>query len=515
MLPAIAEPEELRVLISAPTGRDAELLRKILEDTGISCQVCPDLLAVQLEMRNGAGAVVLTEEAINGSLPELEETLRSELPWSRLPFLVFPAGTGIETVSPRIRSLARAAAVTLLDRPIRKLSLISSVEAALRTRRQQYEVRELLSRLERDVKSRDEFLAMLSHELRNPLATILTAVQLAERREAGAGPWRERGVILRQTQLLSRLVDDLLDVSRVTAGKIFLHRGSVNVRDLVERCVQAAGAEAASRKIELRVVGGPRRWILEGDSIRLEQVVNNLLSNALKYTPPGGLVEVTVAPEESDGKIRVRDTGVGIEPEVLPRVFDLFAQGEKTLARSQGGLGIGLTLVRSLVELHGGTVRAESEGPGRGSTFIVSLPRLAQEPAEAARPRQSPQVSALRILVVEDHEDLREGLCELLEELGHTVVAAQDGKDGIAAAIKARPDVAIVDIGLPVLDGYAFARRIRETLGRRPLLIALTGYGLEEDRRRALEAGFDDYLAKPATAGAIQRALARGVVTAS
>jgi signal transduction histidine kinase len=416
----------------------------------------------------------------------------------------------MEAVSPRIRRLSRAAAVTLLDRPIRKLSLISSVEAALRTRRQQYEVRELLSRLERDVKSRDEFLAMLSHELRNPLATILTAIQLAEHREAGAGPWRERGVILRQTQLLSRLVDDLLDVSRVTAGKIVLHRAPVNVRDLVERCVQAASSEAASRKIELRVVGGgPRRWVLEGDSIRLEQVVNNLLSNALKYTPKGGLVEVTVAPGESEGEIRVRDTGVGIEPEILPRVFDLFTQGEKTLARAQGGLGIGLTLVRSLVELHGGTVRAESEGAGRGSTFIVRLPRLAQEPSEAARPRQVQQVSALRILVVEDHEELRESLCELLEELGHIVFAARNGEEGIATAIKARPDVALVDIGLPVLDGYAFARRIRETLGRRPLLIALTGYGLAEDRRRALEAGFDDYLAKPATAGAIQRALAR------
>jgi signal transduction histidine kinase len=510
MLPAIAEPEELRVLIAAPTGRDAELLRQMLEKAGISCRVCPDLLGVQLEMRAGAGAVVLTEEALNGSLPELEETLRSELPWSRLPFLVFPANpSGIEAVSPRVRRLAKAAAVTLLDRPIRKLSLISSVEAALRNRRQQYEVRELLSRLERDVKSRDEFLAMLSHELRNPLATILTAVQLAERRESGAGPWRERGTILRQTQLLSRLVDDLLDVSRVTAGKIVLHRAPVDVRELVERCAQAVSSEAASRKIELRVRGGQRRWVLEADAVRLEQVVNNLLTNALKYTPPGGTVEVTVVPEESEGEIRVRDTGVGIEPEILPRVFDLFAQGEKTLARAQGGLGIGLTLVRSLVELHGGSVRAQSEGSGRGSTFIVRLPRLAQEPAEAARPRQSPQVTALRILVVEDHEDLREGLCELLEDLGHTVFAATNGEDGIAAAIKARPDVALVDIGLPVLDGYAFARRIRQELGRRPLLIALTGYGLEEDRRRALEAGFDDYLAKPATAGAIQRALAR------
>jgi signal transduction histidine kinase/CheY-like chemotaxis protein len=508
MRPAAAEPEELRVLIAAPTGRDAALLRQLLDQVGIRSEVCPNLLALLQEMRLGAGAVLLSEEALDDSLPEFEETLKSEAPWSRLPFLLFPSGSArAEVISPRARRLTSAAAVTLLDRPIRKVSLVSAVEAALRTRRQQYEVRDLLARLERGVKSRDEFLAMLSHELRNPLATILMAAQLAERRKAPDGQWSE--MILRQTRLLSRLVDDLLDVARVTAGKIVLQRSPVDVGELVERCVQSLSAAATSQRVELQLQNGPRRWLLEGDSVRLEQIVNNLLTNALKYTPPGGLVEITVAAGDSQGEIRIRDTGVGIEPENLPRIFELFAQADTTLARAQGGLGIGLTLVRALVDLHGGTVRAESEGPGRGSTFIVWLPRLREAPAGVAPANELVSVSAMRILVVEDHEELREGLRALLEEMGHTVVAARDGNEGIEAAIRDRPQVALVDIGLPVLDGYAFARRVRETLGRRPLLIALTGYGLEDDRRRALEAGFDDYLAKPATVGAIQRALAR------
>ena len=513
MPPAGADPLEERVLIVAPRGRDGALVERLLEAEGIPSAVCRDLAGLVIEMRSGAGAVLLTEEALDSSVVELEEVLAKQLPWSSVPVLLFPAGASMpEAVSPRVRRLNDLAALTLLDRPIRKLSLISAVRAALRARRQQYQVRDLLDRLERDVRHRDEFLAILSHELRNPLGAILTAVQLMER-GTEVGLARERSIILRQTRLLSRLVDDLLDVSRVASGKVALQRVPVDVRELVDRCVQSQAWAADSRRIALTFDVGTEPWCLEGDPVRLEQVVNNLLTNALKYTPPGGEIAVTLAVGPAQGEIRVVDSGVGIDANILPRIFDLFTQADKTLDRSQGGLGIGLTLVRSLVQMHGGTVRAESPGPGEGSAFVVRLPRLPPETgAGAARSSEAAEQEASesrRILVVEDNEDLREGLASLLRQLGHDVVAAGDGEEGIEKAITERPEVALVDIGLPRLDGYGVARRIREVFGPGVFLVALTGYGLADDRRRALEAGFDEHLTKPATAGAIQKLLAR------
>ena len=511
MPPTSGEPLEERVLVVAPRGRDAALVERLLAEEEIGCESCRDLAGLAIEMRNGAGVVLLTEEALDSSAEEFEEVLATQLPWSNLPILLFPAGTSSpEAISARVRRLNDLAAVTLLDRPIRKVSLASAVRSALRTRRQQYDVRDLLERLEQDVRQRDEFLAILGHELRNPLGAILTAVQLMDRVENGRSA-RERSIILRQTRLLSRLVDDLLDVSRVASGKIILQRVPIDVRDLVERCVQSHSAAAEARRIDLAIDPKRATWCVEGDPVRLEQVVNNLLTNALKYTQPGGQIRVSVEPGAAHGDIRVADTGVGIDGQMLPHIFDLFTQADKTLDRSQGGLGIGLTLVRSLVELHGGAVRAESAGPGRGSTFVVTLPRLAGESgAAAAGPSDAAEAEdaeSRRILIVEDNADLREGLAGLLRAMGHDVVSAEDGEQGIEKAIAERPDVALVDIGLPLLDGYGVARRIREVYGPRVYLIALTGYGLAEDRRRALEAGFDAHLTKPASAGAIQTVL--------
>ena len=510
---ADADPLEQRVLIVAPRGRDASLVERLLEEEGIGSRACPDLDGLAIEMRSGAGAVLLTEEALDSSAGEFEEVLAAQLPWSNLPILLFPAGSSArEAISPRVRRLNDLAAVTLLDRPIRKLSLSSAVGAALRARRQQYEVRDLLVRLALEVRRRDEFLAILGHELRNPLGAIVTAVQLMERRTEGASS-AERAIILRQTRLLSRLVDDLLDVSRVASGKIVLQRSRVDMRELVERCVQSLAAAATSRRIEVAVDTGTEPWRLEGDPVRLEQVVNNLLTNAIKYTPPGGRIAITVKARGSHGEIRISDTGMGIDSRMLPRIFDLFTQADKTLDRSQGGLGIGLTLVRSLVELHGGAVRAESPGPGHGSTFVVRLHRLPSDSAaglsgsaEAAEPDPA---ESRRILVIEDNDDLREGLASLLRYMGHDVVAAGNGEEGIEKAITQKPEVALVDIGLPRLDGYGVARRIREIFGGRVFLVALTGYGLADDRRRALDAGFDEHLTKPATAGALVNILAR------
>ena len=501
---------ESRVLLLAPTGRDALLASRVLSEAGIGAHVCSTLEELQRGIREGAGAALMTEEGLSATaVADLAGVLANQPAWSNLPVLVFSGGEAKgEAVAPALRRLVEVADVTLLDRPIRKVTLISAVQAALRTRQRQYQVRDFLLQLERGVRERDQFLAMLGHELRNPLGAILTAVQLMEQKEAKALT-RERTVIHRQTRLLSRLVDDLLDVSRVTSGKIALERVPVDIRELVERCVQGQAVTASSRRIELTLSVEESSFMTEGDPVRLEQIVNNLLTNALKYTPSGGHVEVTLAADGPDAEIRVKDTGVGIDSEVLPRVFDLFTQAESTLDRAQGGLGIGLTLVRSLVSLHGGTVRAESSGRGEGSTFIVRLPLA--ERAVSRDLQEAPHTAgppARRILLVEDNADVREGLKILLEEAGHEVRTAQDGLEGVELALAHQPEVALVDIGLPRLDGYAVARSLRESLGHEVLLIALTGYGLPEDRRRAFESGFDAHLTKPVTLNAILELLA-------
>jgi CheY-like chemotaxis protein len=290
---------------------------------------------------------------------------------------------------------------------------------------------------------------------------------------------------------LTRLVNDLLEASRVATGKIVLNCEPVDVAAIVKRCLSILDVTGHHLEAELQSA-----WV-DADETRMEQVVTNLLTNALKYTPPAGRVAVSLRTEGEEIVLRVSDTGVGIAPDMLRRVFDLFVQGERSLDRSQGGLGIGLTLARRIVELHGGTITAESAGTGRGSTFTVRLPPV---PARASPEPEAPVVSRerpRRILIVEDHVDAREMLCEALQTAGHDVHQAIDGPSGVETAERIVPDVALIDIGLPGLDGYATAARIRGVVGRRPLLIALTGYGRPEDRDRAVQAGFDVHLTKP------------------
>jgi CheY-like chemotaxis protein len=278
----------------------------------------------------------------------------------------------------------------------------------------------------------------------------------------------------------------------------------------VERCVQSSRAGAEAQGLTLDLVKRERKVVVEGDAVRLEQVVTNLLTNALKYTPAGGSVTVTLETEGADAVLRVADDGVGITPEVLPRIFDLFVQGEAHLDRSNGGMGIGLTLVRAIVALHGGRVEASSAGSGAGSEFTVRLPRSAS--AEKFPDEDDPRPAALpkpcRIVLVEDNGDVREPLEMLLRESGHEVEGVSDGERGVEAILAMRPDVALVDIGLPSLDGYEVARRVRSALGPAVLLVALSGYGQPEDRRRALAAGFDAHFTKPVEISALEEFLA-------
>ena len=339
------------------------------------------------------------------------------------------------------------------------------------------------------------FLAMLSHELRNPLGAIGSAIQLLERVTNPTVAARAQGVIARQTQHLSRLVEDLLDVSRAVTGKIALQREVVDLAAIADRAVAGLVARHAERARDISLDARPVRVL--GDAVRLEQVVNNLLENAMKYTPAGGPVVVTVGQDGDNAVLAVADTGVGIAPELLPRIFDLFVQADRSLERTAGGLGIGLTLVRQIVELHGGTVQASSNGAGQGSRFTVRLPVTdIAVPTAAAGP--APGGRRHRILVIEDNEDAREMLGELIRVLGHEIHAVADGMSAVETALRLLPDLTLVDIGLPGVDGYEIARRIRgDPRGQRLRLVALTGYGRSEDRERALACGYDDHIVKP------------------
>jgi PAS domain S-box-containing protein len=352
-------------------------------------------------------------------------------------------------------------------------------------------------------RAKDEFLAMLGHELRNPLAPILTALQLMQLR-AGGSLQRERALIERQVRHVVRLVDDLLDVSRITRGKIALKKQPLKVGEIVSKAVEMGSPLFEERRHRVSTSIEPG-LVVEGDEHRLTQIVSNLLTNAAKYTEPGGHIEISVARSAGGVALRVRDTGAGIGPELLPRVFELFVQGERTIDRAQGGLGLGLTIVKNLVVLHGGHVQAESEGPGKGSTFTVWLPlserdprHVAEEPPPVSSTHASQRRTGRHLLLVDDNREAVEALAEALETFGYTVTVAFDGPGGIEAAMRQPPELALLDIGLPVIDGYELARRLRELPGLSAIpLVALTGYGQESDRQRTHEAGFQEHLVKP------------------
>lgn len=350
---------------------------------------------------------------------------------------------------------------------------------------------------ERKSHAKDEFLAMLGHELRNPLSAISSAAALIGLPGAGQDTiGRAKQIIQRQSQHLSRIVDDLLDLSRAMSGKILLARQPVEVSALVSACLETFKATGRTSNYLLNM-DMAQGWV-DGDPTRLEQIATNLIDNALKYTPPGGTINISVEEDGEEVLLSVRDSGVGISQDLLPHVFDVFVQASTTLDRSQGGLGIGLALVRRLVELHGGSVTAESEGAGAGSVFMIRLPR--------ATPISTPELEAPSfldtgkpsVLLIEDNDDGREMMATMLTACGYPVEHAADGLQGVQMAIEHLPDVALVDIGLPGIDGYEVARRLRKGEHTRTIkLIALTGYGLAEDQRRVLEAGFDMHLVKP------------------
>jgi PAS domain S-box-containing protein len=354
-------------------------------------------------------------------------------------------------------------------------------------------------------RAKDEFLATLSHELRNPLGAIANAVAALDRRGADIDEpaARLRQIIHRQTRHLTRLVDDLLDVARATAGKIALHRQPIDLSEAAGSCLGSLRENGRIRGY--RVTFRAESVIVSADTTRLAQVITNMLDNAVKFTPTGGTIDVDVLREGQEAVFRVTDSGIGIDAAMLPRVFELFAQAEQPMDRSVGGLGVGLTLSRRLVEMHGGTISAASEGQGRGAQFTVRLPVETGMTPPPAPATPSPERSR-SILIVEDNDDARDSLQLLLESLGHRVVSAADGPRALALAQRQPPEIVLIDVGLPMLDGYEVARALRASPGGKAItLIAVTGYGQAEDRRRSKDAGFDAHLVKPVSENLLSR----------
>jgi signal transduction histidine kinase/ActR/RegA family two-component response regulator len=354
-------------------------------------------------------------------------------------------------------------------------------------------------------RAKDEFLAVLGHELRNPLGAISHAIRALH--ETGDRAVKLQSIIARQSRSLGRLLDDLLDVSRIAVGKVSLQLEPVDLREIAERSLAALEQEHRTGRHQVTVTAEP--VLVEGDPIRLEQIARNLLDNALKYTPAGGRIDVVVTAETDVAVLRVRDTGEGIPAELVSRIFQPFVQGAPDPAK--GGLGLGLSLVKHLVELHGGTVAVDSPGPGQGSEFVVRLPRLTDAPPVAdAPPAALAKPVPRRVLLIEDNVDVREGLRMLLESWGHVVTEASDGQRGVELARQGPADVALVDVGLPLLDGYGVARALRSDPRTRHIaLVAVTGYGKPADLQRARSAGFDDVLLKPIDPDQLTRILAR------
>ncbi len=355
---------------------------------------------------------------------------------------------------------------------------------------------------------KDEFMAVLAHELRNPLAPIRNAVHVLKvcREDDARSGWA-RNIIERQVDQMSRLLDDLLDVTRIARGKLEVRREQLDLAEPLERAIETSRPQLDAHGHAFEVDLPPGALFVEGDAPRLAQVFANLLNNAAKYTDRGGRVQLSASAEDGQAVVRVRDNGIGIDPAVLPTLFRIYTQAVPAHVRNEGGLGIGLSLVRGLVEVHGGSVEAHSEGSGRGTEIVVRLPLVRQEAAAATRRPPAAEPRRLRVLVADDNHDAAQTLAVLLEVMGHEVGIAADGEEAVELAASFRPDAVLLDIGMPRLDGYAAAQRIREQWPG-TVLIAVTGWGRREDVQQGVAAGFDHHLVKPVGPEQLARLLA-------
>jgi signal transduction histidine kinase/ActR/RegA family two-component response regulator len=508
-----------RVLILAPTGRDSELMCGVLENAGVRCKRCDDMRDLCLSLDEGAAALLIAEEALaEGAYHDLIAALLQQPPWSEPPILILSErGADSAIIAEALQNLDN---VTVLERPTRIPALVSAVHSALRSRHRQYQIRSHIAEREHYAEAlraadrrKDEFLATLAHELRNPLAPMRTALEImrvAPRNESARE--QAQSVLERQLRQMARLIDDLLDLSRISHGKLELRREAVTLDAIVDSAVEITRSTLHSLGHMLEVELPSEPVHIDGDATRLAQVFSNLLHNAAKYTEHSGRISLTARRAGDCVLVSVKDTGIGIAPENLERVFEMFTQVGRSLEQSRGGLGVGLALSQWLVQLHGGSITARSEGVGRGSEFIVSLPVAHQPLSETGGARGSRENSATagrRVLVVDDNRDFADSFAAVLRMAGHEVSVTYDGAQAVAVARMWEPDVVLLDIGLPLMNGYEAARRIREALPNpNLLLVAITGWGQEEDRRRSRAAGFDHHFVKPVDPGMLTRLIA-------
>ena|SRR5579863_7926541 len=508
---------DYRVLVLAPTRRDREVTLELLGRANISCLSCEGALSLAAEIEAGVGAILMTDAAFSDPhIAQLLAALSGQPPWSEVPIILLCRTSPPSLVAARVVDSLRN--VTVLERPTSSRTLISSVQAALRARARQYQLREQFEALRmteaalRDADHRkDLFLATLAHELRNPLAPIRTAAQIlgSPRLAPDQLQWAQL-VIQRQVARMALLLDDLLDIARITQGKLELKAERVKLTDVVDSAVEEVRPLLENKNHQLTVTLPSEELTLNADPLRLSQIISNLLTNAAKYTDPAGHIDLSGGVQNGTLCLSVKDDGIGIAPQALTRIFEMFSQIDGAAARSEGGLGIGLALVKGLLDLHCGTIEARSDGLGRGSEFIVRLPLTAVTPSEAsATDVDAPPVArGRRVMVADDNKDAADALAMLLELGGHEVRVAHRGRAALELAQTFRPDVAIIDIGMPDLSGYEVAKELRrESWGTGICLIALTGWGQDDDRQRAKDAGFDRHMTKPVEAWALEELL--------
>jgi signal transduction histidine kinase/ActR/RegA family two-component response regulator len=528
-------PFGYRVLVLPPTRADAAAIKQLLDTRSIECEIVPDMQALCLKIHEGAGSVLISEEALTANPDLFLSCVAFQPVWSDLPVLVLSrSGAESATLAPLLGGLGN---VSVVERPVRMTTLVSLLLSSLRARHRQYQVRQHLieqalaeaalreaeqtertarTEAERAGRIKDEFLATLSHELRTPLHAILGWSQIL-RKSSDVNPKVAEGlsVIERNARSQAQIISDLLDMSSIISGKVRLDVQEADLALIVDAAINTVRPAADARDIRLHIILDPLARPVRGDPNRLQQIFWNLLTNAVKFTPKGGRVSVTLERVDSHLELKVADNGDGIDPEFLPHVFDRFRQADSSMDRRHGGLGLGLSIVKQLVELHGGTIAARSAGKGKGSTFIISLPLMAamddfrdlpvsHHPAESAfqeRVLVSPRANlqGLKVLVVDDEADARALIRKLLEEYEACVVTAGSAEEAFTLLASEHPDLLISDVGMPVEDGYHLIRRVRalrDDLGATPA-IALTAYARVEDRMKAIEAGYQMHLAKP------------------
>lgn len=514
-----------RILILAPLGCDAVSVLSVLEKEGIHGEICQTIEDLCVKIHSGAGGALITEEALSGqNVWKLKDCLQGQEKWSDLPIVILTSGG--ETTQAELRTLRMFSPignVSLLERPLRIITLVTTIQVALRSRRRQYGVRSLLLQqiqareteenarreAERLNRIKDDFLSTLSHELRTPLTPLIGWTRLLmsgtlEKTDHA----RALATIQRCVQAQTQLIEDLLDISRIITGKMRLNITTTNVNKVLETALDVCQSAADAKGVELIVSMPPTSVPMKGDEDRLQQIFWNLLTNAVKFTPQGGTIRTTLGviegPAGTHIEVVVSDTGVGIAADFLPIIFERFTQAESAITRSYGGLGIGLSIVRSLVELHGGTLMAESAGKDKGSTFTVRFPvraHFAQEPDAPRLRREESLINValldrVKILLVDDEPQTREVLSVILRQSGALVISAGSVREALEKYIELKPDIVISDLGMPTEDGYELVRRVR-VMGEKTPMIALTAYAREEDRRRCVSAGFQRHVTKP------------------